>query len=399
MSKTEAAGRLSTCDLFSTAILGMRTRKLRAVLSALGVAIGMASIVAVVCLSQSSKAGLLAELDRLGTNLLEVTPGTSALGDISPLPSTALPMIKRIEAVYAASSVEELNASVTRTDQIPPELASGATVMTADLGLVGTLQTAVANGTWLNEATARYPVAVLGAVAAGRLGISSVYPGLKIRIDNHWFGVTGILQTIPLAPEIDRAVLIGQEVGRQLFQASDSATAIYVRAIPERALATSELLAPTAKPQAPSEVQVSRPSDALAARAAAKGALTSLFLGLAAVALIVGGIGIANVMVISVLERRTEIGLRRALGATRKHIGLQFLTEALVLAGVGGLIGVTTGSLVTLAYAALNGWQPVIPLEIVLAAFGLSLALGALAGIYPALRAARLAPFEALRSA
>ena len=142
---------------------------------------------------------------------------------------------------------------------------------------------------------------------------------------------------------------------------------------------------------------MSRPSDALEARAAAKTAFTSLFLGLGAVALLVGGVGIANVMVISVLERRSEVGLRRALGATRRHVGAQFACESLLLAAAGGVAGVALGALVTAGYAATRGWTPVVPPAALAGGVAAALAIGAVAGVYPALRAARLSPTDALR--
>jgi putative ABC transport system permease protein len=147
------------------------------------------------------------------------------------------------------------------------------------------------------------------------------------------------------------------------------------------------------------QVEVSRPSDALEARAAAKTAFTSLFLGLGAVALLVGGVGIANVMVISVLERRSEIGLRRALGAAKRHIRLQFLAESLMLAAAGGVVGVALGTLITVVYAANRGWAAIVPWYVPFGGVALAIAIGVIAGLYPAMRAARLAPTEALRSA
>jgi putative ABC transport system permease protein len=396
VSSTLAPSRLSAGDVLRVGASGLGTRRLRAGLSALGVAIGIASMVAVLGVSESSKADLLAALDRLGTNLLEVGPGQTFAGDSSELPEEAPSMVRRMGSVEEASAVKSLGETVRRTDRIDEAETGGIVVMAADPGLARTLGSRVRRGEFLTPATAGYPAVVLGATAAERLGISR--PGVNVWLGERWFSVVGILAPVALDPDLDSAALIGFPVAERLFGADASPSGIYVRAADDQVEETRELLAATANPEHPEEVEVSRPSDALAAEAAAKTAFTALFLGLGAVALVVGGVGIANVMVVSVLERRSEIGLRRALGATRRQIAAQFLTESLLLALLGGLAGAALGAPVTAAYALSQGWPAVVPAVALAGAFGAALAIGALAGVYPAARAARLAPTEALRS-
>lgn len=391
-----AASRLLPVDVLRVGGTGLRTRRLRAALSALGIAIGIAAMVAVLGVSESSKSDLIATLDRLGTNLLRVAPGQTIFGEDAELPEEAGSMIGRIRPVESVAAVEAVDATVRRTSYIDEEETGGISVMAADTDLLTTLGATVRRGVYLDAATARYPAVVLGSKAAERLGIDR--PGVKVWLAEQWFTVVGILDPVELAPDLDSAALIGLPIAKELFDAEGSASTIYVRAEPDDLDDVRSVLGATANPEHPEEVDVSRPSDALEARAAAKTAFTSLFLGLGAVALLVGGVGIANVMVISVLERRSEIGLRRALGATKGHIRLQFLTESLILGGLGGAAGVVLGVLITGVLAANRGWDTVVPWYVPAGGITAALAIGAVAGLYPAMRAARMAPTEALRS-
>jgi putative ABC transport system permease protein len=384
-------------DLARLASVGLRSRKLRAGLSALGIAIGVAAIVAVLGLSSSSQAGLLAEIDQLGTNMLTVSNGQTIFGQPAELPKTAPAMIGRIGGVTAVQDTAYLtNATVFRSPLIPSIDTNALSVQAASLGLLGATGDTLAHGSYLNAATAKEPVAVLGAVAAQRLGFDRVFSGERIWLDDQWFYVAGILNPAVLAPDIDTSVLVGFPAAETYLGSDGHPSMIYVRAQTDQVAGVQALLASTANPEAPSQVDVSQPSNALVARADAQSALNSLFLGLGAVALLVGAVGVANIMIISVLERRSEIGLRRALGATKGHIRVQFLSEAILLSLFGGVIGLLLGVACTAVYASTRGWAVVIPPLAWGGGFAAALLIGAVAGLLPALRAARMSPTEAL---
>jgi putative ABC transport system permease protein len=395
-----APARLHPGDLAALASIGLRTRKLRAGLSALGIAIGVAAIVAVLGLAASAQAALLNEISQLGTNLLTVTNGQTLAGATAELPQAAPGMIARLPGVTAVQDTGSVgNVYAYKSPLIPSIETNALSVEAATLNLPAVAGTSLAQGGFLNAATAREPVAVLGAVTAQLLGLDRIRPGMRIWVGGQWFYVTGILNRDTYAPEIDSAVLVGFPAAEKYLHFDGHPSEIYVRTTEnDQAVTTTVdgLLGAQANPESPGQVDVSQPSDVLTARADAKGALDTLFLGLGAVALLVGAIGVANIMVISVLERRQEIGLRRALGATRGQIRLQFLAEAILLSLAGGAAGIIAGAAATAAYARGHGETVVIPPEAWAGGLAAAVIIGALAGLLPAIRAARLSPTQAL---
>jgi putative ABC transport system permease protein len=389
---------LTARDVMRVASVGLRTRRLRAALSALGIAIGVAAIVAVLGLSASSQAGLLAEISQLGTNLLEVSNGQTLFGGTAELPKAAPAMIARIGPVTQMQYTGATSATAYRTPLIPAVNTNALSVDASSLGLPHAVGSSLYAGVYLNVATAREPVCVLGAAAAQRLGIDRIIPGERIWVGNMWFYVVGILNPAVLTPEIDSSVLVGFPAADAYLGFDGHPSTVYVRTADNAVTAVDSVLAATANPQNPGNVDVSRPSDVLTAQADAKGAFNDLFLGLGAVALLVGAVGVANIMVISVLERRSEIGLRRALGATKANIRAQFLSEAILLSLLGGAVGVGAGALATVIYASTKGWAVDVPPVAWVGGFAAAIVIGAVAGLLPALRAARLSPTDALRT-
>ncbi|WP_066299937.1 MULTISPECIES: ABC transporter permease [Arthrobacter] len=389
--------RLRPGDLLALGFHGSRARPGRAILSALGIAIGIAAMISVIGISTSSQALVKEKLSELGTNLLTVTAGDDLFGKEAQLPPESVAQVRRIPGVLHASSTSVLeNVHIYRNSEISPSRTGGLSVAATDLDLLAATGAELLHGNWLNEATAQYPVVVLGRGTAERLGIQS--PGSSVWLGNQHFTVAGILDSSPLAPELDASALIGEPIAAQLFGHGGNPTTLYERSEEALVADVRSMLPPTINPESPSEVKVSRPSDALAAKNTVDQAFTGLLVGVGSIALLVGGIGVANTMVISVLERQREIGLRRSLGATRRHIRLQFLFEAMLLSVYGGLAGTFLGWVITAIAAYSNGWAMAIPPEVLAAGVVVTVAVGAVAGVLPAMRAARTSPTAALSS-
>lgn len=396
MSKTHRS-RLRFRDLLSVGLLGLTTRVGRTILTAGGIAIGIASMVSVMGISSSSRADVLAELDRLGTNLLAVQAGNSLFGDPAELPDNASDRIRRVPAAQQAASLTSAPVDIIRSDVMPNGRNGGTSVSATEPQLLETLAGTVGSGRFLSDGDLSLPVVVLGSEAADHFGITTVDNRPTVLIDRHRFAVIGVLDPLVLYPDIDRMALVGYDVAIDLFAIEPAPTTVYVRADPDHVEGLRELLGRTVDPSSPSTVNVTRPSESLSAKAEVDKNLTNLLLGLGAVALVVGGVGIANVMVISVIERRNEIGVRRAIGATRRHIAAQFVVESAALSAIGGAVGVGAGALVTIGYARRQDWTVDVPLEGLGLGVLAALLIGALAGLYPAVRAARLDPAEAVR--
>jgi putative ABC transport system permease protein len=382
-------------DVIAVGLYGLRGRTGRAALTAVGISIGIASIVAVFGISASSKADLLAQIDELGTDLLVVQAGNSFGGEQARLPVDSPAMVRRIAPVSTASAVAGLDTDVQRSEL--DTARNGLDVLAVETALLETLGGTLAAGRFLDEGTATMPTVVLGSVAAQRLGIDDITGAPAVVIAGQRFAVIGILDPLPLHPDLDRSVMIGNRATTHFLGADLYPTQIYLRVAPHHLDDVRRILGRTVNPAAPNEVQVSRPSDALEARARVDAGLQRLLIGLGLVALGVGGVGVANVMVISVLERRTEIGLRRALGARRQHIGLQFLVESATLTTIGGIVGASLGAAITFGYARHQGWTVAVPTDVLAAAVSVALLLGAIAGLYPAARAAMMHPADAVR--
>lgn len=387
--------RLRPTDVLRLALRGLRGQPLRFALSVLGIAVGVTAMVAVGGITQSSRLEIDRQLADLGTNLLTVTPTKDLQGQPTRLPTTAATMLNNIAPVTAASTVGVLeDTNAYRTPYVPSGRTSSVVVAAVTPSLRATLRGSLAHGSWFTAAGSKFPTVVLGSAAAQRLDVEQ--PGVRLWIGHQWAVVVGILHPLPLAPDLDASVMLPTPAAITYFHYDGTSTAIYLRTPEAQVLAVSAVTAATANPQHPELVAVSRPSDALSAKQAADDVLNRLLLGMAGIGLLVGGIGVSNTMVVAGLERRSEIGLRRALGATQGHIAIQFLAESVLMSVCGGFFGALLGYIVTAYYAHAHNWGLALPLWVGTLAIALTALVGAAAGLYPALKASRSAPVTAL---
>lgn len=398
-SPKPSRSRLQFRDLLRTAWLGVSSRPQRTALASLGVALGIASLTALTGVAASNQAQLLAELDRMGANLAIVAPAHGPDNNLVPLPENAPAMVRRVDGVADVGVFETApeGVYVYRTDLVPDTETNGIQIAVARPDVFHAIEAELAAGRWFDDASRGLPVTVLGRTAADRLGITQA--GDRVWIGGQWYGVIGILETAGLATAIDTAAILGDQWVRNTFQenAIGDISAMYVRAEPGRIGEIIDTLAAAASPGSPF-VTVNALTDLAAARTTADDSLSTLGIALAGIALLVGAVGIANTMVVTVLERRGEIGLRRSLGARPMHISIQFLTEAAALALIGGIAGLLLGVGAATASALVRDQPIVIPSETAIASPGVAVIVGAVAGLYPALRAARLSPTLALRA-
>tara|TARA_Y200000002_G_scaffold100937_1_gene81842 strand:+ start:4551 stop:5735 length:1185 start_codon:yes stop_codon:yes gene_type:complete len=389
--------KLRTRDLFFVAVYGVKARKGRAALTSIGIGIGIAAIVAVSGIAASGSADLLSTLESLGTNLVKASPQAGFFGTQEELPEGVIGMVERIGPVEEVTSTTQTDLLVRRSNFISEFEGGGISTIVTSSELLNVIGGKLSEGRFITDGLADLPVTVLGSVTAKRLGITNLSKPTKILIDDEWFGVIGIVEELKIHPDLDRSVFIGYGAAKKLFDINEEPTTIYLRANPTFIEDVVEVIAPSMNPENPDQVEVSRPSDALEAQQAVEASFTNLLLGLGSVALLVGGVAIANVMVMSVLERRMEIGVRRSIGATRREIRYQFLLESVVLSGIGGLVGVMLGSLITLAYTNYTNIVFSIPVWQILGAVVLALLIGAISGVYPAIKASKIQPAEAVR--
>ena len=389
--------KLRTRDLFFVAVYGVKARKGRAALTSIGIGIGIAAIVAVSGIAASGSADLLSTLESLGTNLVKASPQAGFFGTQEELPEGVIGMVERIGPVEEVTSTTQTDLLVRRSNFISEFEGGGISTIVTSSELLNVIGGKLSEGRFITDGLSDLPVTVLGSVTAKRLGITNLSKPTKILIDDEWFGVIGIVEELKIHPDLDRSVFIGYGAAKKLFDINEEPTTIYLRANPTFIEDVVEVIAPSMNPENPNQVEVSRPSDALEAQQAVEASFTNLLLGLGSVALLVGGVAIANVMVMSVLERRMEIGVRRSIGATRREIRYQFLLESIVLSGIGGLVGVMLGSLITLAYTNYTNIVFSIPVWQILGAVVLALLIGAISGVYPAIKASKIQPAEAVR--
>jgi putative ABC transport system permease protein len=400
---------MNVVELARLALSRLGTSRLRAVLTMLGVIIGVGSIVALVAVAQGATSGITDRIQGLGTNLLTVTPGATRNGFTrGALGSATTLTIEDAAAVAALPGVAAVEPEVTTQKTVIAGLQNTTTSIVGTTPAFPEVRSfSVWQGSFLNQAAVDQSlrVAVLGATTADDLGLGAGAVGTDLVIGGLPFRVIGILQPKGSSGPFsqDDQVLIPITTAQHYFVSGDKVRSIGVSVATADQIDSTQALITAALEQrhgtngTNDDFSIQSQAQLLSTFSSVTGLLTLLLAGIASISLVVGGIGIMNIMLVSVRERTREIGIRKAIGARGRDILLQFLVEALVLSLLGGLIGIVVGVAASAVIGALAGWGFTFSPVTVIVAVGFSLAVGVVFGVWPARQAARLDPIAALR--
>jgi putative ABC transport system permease protein len=389
-------------DLLNVAWAGLKAKKVRTLLIMLGPIIGVAAMVSAIGLTESAKGNLQAQLSQLGTNLIIAQAGGTFGSQNPTFPANAAQRVENVSTVTSAAATTNLSGVIS----LPIQGASSyyqafpVPVRAADVNLPSVLEVPLIDGRWLNRSDTQLHLrsVVLGSGIAHQYGY---LPGeiRTIQLNGINFGVVGVLGSVALDPQLDNAAFVTQWAAKHVLGTVGLPNELYIRALPGTTQATANAIPTAISLGGTDQVSTQIPSNVLQAAAQANKTLQRVALLAGLLALTVGGIGIANVMSISVIQRSAEIGIRRAVGHSRSKIGSQFLLESLFVGVLGGILGALLGIAVVYGVSALSGWTVVIDYSEIPIWMGLALLVSVAAGLYPSIKAARLEPLETLRLA
>tara|TARA_B100000959_G_scaffold220128_1_gene232587 strand:- start:364 stop:1551 length:1188 start_codon:yes stop_codon:yes gene_type:complete len=388
-------------EILSVAISGLTARKVRTLLIMLGPVLGAAGIVAAVGLNESAKGDVRQTLERLGTNLIVASAdGSFSAGEAPTLPEDAVERVMNVSTVDRVAGITEIGSLTVLPSQGGKDFfrTIPVPVLTSDQNLLTVLDAQMLYGRFVNGADEDniFRSAVIGQDLANDY---QYLPGevRTIDVDGETYGIVGVLEKVDLVPKLDTAVIIPKSAAEEDFDVEQKPTTLYVRATEGNVDSTADALPMAINLGGNEAVTVAVPSDLLEAQGAVDTTLRNILFLMGGLALLVGGVGIANVMSISVIQRSGEIGIRRALGHTKMTIALQFVLEALFVGVLGGIVGVVTGVSVIYLVSSILGWIATLNIPLFLVAGGMALIVSVIAGLYPAWKAARLEPLETLR--